>query len=730
MRFSRVHKFSVYAVAVLGLLALASGGALQGPIGLLIALGVVASWWAEGALLESRVYAQTQTGLLLFVMVLQTARVTMGGHNLLDAAVEFAALLQVSRLAFRRSAGEYQQSTALALAHLIAATVLGAGISYAVCFMGFVITLPWALTLGHLRREIEGNYLADARAGRAGVPIDVARILRSRRVVGVGLLAGSSLLSVPIFAMTALLFVLFPRIGLGVFSLRSSRGTATAGLGDQVDLSGHGTIRDDPTIVLRVEPPQLGDNPPASRVFRLRGAAFDFYNGHAWTRSSSHRIGVLRDMGNYDLHVYRGRERELQAYRLTLDGLDPPVLLLPPGSVRVRIEPRMEAGYPRYPELTRDHANEVRYGAQDDLGLVYTALVPRAIADDLGQWTSDREPLNERERASYLQLPSLSPRVLSLAHELTDEHAQPMEKARAIERYLRAMRYTLTIESGDAAHPIEDFLFRTHAGHCEYFSTAMALLLRAVDVPTRNVTGFLGGTFNAYGRFYAIRQGDAHSWVEAYTPDQGWVTFDPTPSAREPARPPTGLLAELDAVLEAMRARWRRYIVGFDLSSQLKLFQGAFRWMEWGRTSSSASNRASLRQQARGTESPEHSQRNGRIAVAVLAIAGLAGVLWFVRKRRDITPAQRAIRDSRTLVSSLDLAFERMGHRRPSSRSPVAHASALPLPAQRATLHEAAARWALARYGNFPLTEQELSEFQRQLRALTPPSPTAPPEAP
>src|SRR6185436_12218548 len=129
-------------------------------------------------------------------LVLEIARVLFFALSPLTAAVEFAALLQLSRLANRRTARDYQQITVLAMLHLIAATVLGGGLSYAACFVGFVIVTPWALTLGHLRREIEGNYLADARAGRAGVPIDVARILRSRRVVGAGLLVGSSLLAI------------------------------------------------------------------------------------------------------------------------------------------------------------------------------------------------------------------------------------------------------------------------------------------------------------------------------------------------------------------------------------------------------------------------------------------------------------------------------------------------------------------------------------------------------
>jgi transglutaminase-like putative cysteine protease len=523
-----------------------------------------------------------------------------------------------------------------------------------------------------------------------------------------------------------MLFVLFPRIGLGVFSLRQSRGTATAGLGDEVDLSGHGTIRDDPTIVLRIEPPNLGDTPPVTRPFRLRGAAFELYNGRAWSRRAAQRTSIPRDTSDYDLHAVRGDLRRRQVgYRITLDGLDPPVLLLPPATVRVRVEPRMEAGYPRYPELTRDSANEVRYAAQDDLGLVYSAYVPAAMADDLGRLTSDRAPLDDASRQRYLQLPEVSPALRALAARLTESETTAIGKAEAVERHLRTLRYTLTIESGSAERPVEHFLFQSHAGHCEYFSTAMALLLRSVGVPTRNVTGFLGGTYNRYGRFYAIRQGDAHSWVEVFDDRVGWVTFDPTPPAREPAAIRTGLLAEMDAVIEAMRARWRRYVVGFDLSTQLRLLQGAFRWFDGGARRRFGFGGSSARGvQPERTAAQRQSAQQRTLALGAVAIATLAGALWWARRGRSgRAPMQRSVRDAIALARALDEALRVRGHARPASRSPVAHAKTLvergePI-AQLAL--EVAERWAAARYGEHPLDDEELARYKQALAGFAAP---------
>src|SRR5262249_58140618 len=107
-----------------------------------------------------------------------------------------------------------------------------------------------------------------------------------------------------------------------------------------------------------------------------------------------------------------------------------------------------------------------------------------------------------------------------------------------------------------------------------FAASGMTVLLRAVDVPTRNVTGFIGGTWNRFGRFYAVRQGDAHSWVEVYIDNDGWRTFDPTPPAdAAPKSELSGAWAQLRDFLEATSQRWDRHVVGYDLSQQASLWR-------------------------------------------------------------------------------------------------------------------------------------------------------------
>jgi hypothetical protein len=120
--------------------------------------------------------------------------------------------------------------------------------------------------------------------------------------------------------------------------------------------------------------------------------------------------------------------------------------------------------------------------------------------------------------------------------------------------------------------PLADFLFNVKVGHCEYFSTAMAVLLRTHGIAARVVNGFLPGEYNETAGAFTVRQSDAHSWVEVYFPEtRSWVTFDPTPSAgrTEPIR--AGFGAQFKKYAEALELVWFQYVVGYDKQEQRTL---------------------------------------------------------------------------------------------------------------------------------------------------------------
>ncbi|HVY54670.1 MAG TPA: transglutaminase domain-containing protein, partial [Thermodesulfobacteriota bacterium] len=204
----------------------------------------------------------------------------------------------------------------------------------------------------------------------------------------------------------------------------------------------------------------------------------------------------------------------------------------------------------------------IKYGALSDIG----APSPRELR-------LDRSP-DEEDMGAYLQLPRLSGRVKDLADEITSDEDNRYDKAIAVKRYLLGnYSYTRTLERGSSDYPLEEFLFNVKKGHCEYFATAMVILLREAGVPSRIVNGFVGGTPNEHGNFYLIRESDAHSWVEVYFPEHGWVSFDPTPEAGD--APSVGILAVAASYIDYFRFRWNRYVIDFSERDQMRLLSDA-----------------------------------------------------------------------------------------------------------------------------------------------------------
>src|SRR5438552_3986489 len=111
------------------------------------------------------------------------------------------------------------------------------------------------------------------------------------------------------------------------------------------------------------------------------------------------------------------------------------------------------------------------------------------------------------------------------------DKATPYDKAEAIETYLRkTYKYSTVVKPAPAGRdPVDYFLFDLKADFCEYFASSMAVMLREVGVPARVVEGFTAGELDPLGR-YAVRELNAHAWVEAYFPQYGWIEFEPTPS--------------------------------------------------------------------------------------------------------------------------------------------------------------------------------------------------------
>jgi protein-glutamine gamma-glutamyltransferase len=247
----------------------------------------------------------------------------------------------------------------------------------------------------------------------------------------------------------------------------------------------------------------------------------------------------------------------------------------------------------------------------------------------------------------------------------------------------------------------------------------MAIMLRTQGVPTRNVNGFIGGTFNRFGGYYAVRQGDAHSWVEVYVDGKGFMRFDPTPPAdAAPQSEINGVLAFVRDMVEAAAQRWDRNVVGYDMRQQVSLLRAV------------RDRYGELRSKSKVASTMLASPRRALFTFAALVLAIGSGVYWWKRRsnpRSKHTPPseiEARIRETAELYRALEAALSLRGVPRPSGTPPLTHArglQALSHPAADVTL-QLTTRYLQARFGKMPLSLEERREFLRQVRELARPS--------
>nr|NIP56731.1 transglutaminase domain-containing protein [Gemmatimonadota bacterium]NIR77106.1 transglutaminase domain-containing protein [Gemmatimonadota bacterium]NIT85624.1 transglutaminase domain-containing protein [Gemmatimonadota bacterium]NIU29456.1 transglutaminase domain-containing protein [Gemmatimonadota bacterium]NIU34519.1 hypothetical protein [Gemmatimonadota bacterium] len=170
----------------------------------------------------------------------------------------------------------------------------------------------------------------------------------------------------------------------------------------------------------------------------------------------------------------------------------------------------------------------------------------------------------------------LDPRIAALADSLTRGLDNRYDQAAAIRDWLRTeFSYTRELPATSARATLEHFLFRRRAGHCEYFSTALAVLLRSRGIPARNVNGFLGGEWSEFGQYLAVTQNEAHSWVEVWYPGYGWVPMDATPAGTAGGSSGTVWFWPGRFLWDGIQHRWGKWVLDYSLDTQWNLLDRA-----------------------------------------------------------------------------------------------------------------------------------------------------------
>lgn len=581
MTFDTYFRISSYAMIASGTLALSVSGGMGVGLSVVFALVLAAGWKFEGTRWQLSERAGMFAVLLSLPLLyldwkLQSTLVwagepTRAGIAALTHFILFLSTIKLVQVKADRdwlflyliSFFEVLLAAGLSVSPLFVASLA----LYTFCALSTIVCFE----IRKARRAIEVQETHLLSAPRAGwlsrlskktVP-DAVQTPGSRDARRLPLVA-LSLLAL-IFALALPIFFIMPRFSGSALARADGGLNGVVGFSDEVTLGEIGRLQQSERIVMRVRV----EDPLAARhqTLRWRGVALDEFNGRSWRRSNKE----LEYRRGNDRNIFRlGTTQSLEhltTQTFYVEPIDTPVLFI--ASRPVAIQAALPyIGIDGEDSLTtRDHSQErISYRAYSDT----TEPPTEQLRRDLAPYPAPME--------RYLRLPNdLDPRIRDLTRGLIigTRSGNRYDAARVVESYFQQnFRYTLEQKSGGASDPLADFMFRAREGHCEYFSTAMAVMLRSAGVATRVVNGFQLGEYNDAADVYTVRQSDAHSWVEVYFPETGaWVTFDPTPVAGRPGNnDETGFWrGSLGKYAEALELFWIQYVVAYDKQEQRSL---------------------------------------------------------------------------------------------------------------------------------------------------------------
>jgi protein-glutamine gamma-glutamyltransferase len=561
MSFSRYFKISSYCLIAAGFLAIGATGAIDTLSLGLFAFVLALSWFVDTPALAKRIPAWALNSLVLLFLAFSFVDYRFVSRSFVVSAVHllfFASAIKLLTISRNRDCFYLYL---ISFAELLAAATLTIDITFGIFFFIFLFSAVSTLILFEMRRS-------NARALQGG---PVRPLIISSELKGTGmelfsrfparLMLGMTLgITCLILLLAIPLFLLLPRLSLGALNRPPSRAQLVSGFSDRVELGQGGTIRESDAVVMRVrvsEPPEML---PSS--LKWRGLSLEQFDGKTWRRGNAARQRILPQARYYKLEEFvQGTDLLWQTF--FLEALSTDVVF---ASYRILAV-----------------SDDLDFVQRDSSGNLFTSRhalrkLRYAAISDRTQPDIDAIPLNmdipESIRQSCLQLPALDPRIETLAGKVTQAIDNPYAKAQALESYLRSS-YAYSLELPEALQgkdPLAQFLFETRQGHCEYFASALAVMLRQMGIPARLVNGFRAGEYNSIGDAFVVRQYNAHSWVEAYFSPYGWCEFDPTPIQPQRAKPAFARML-LDA-LDAFDLWWWEGVINYDFGKQYNLVLG------------------------------------------------------------------------------------------------------------------------------------------------------------
>jgi transglutaminase-like putative cysteine protease len=423
-----------------------------------------------------------------------------------------------------------------------------------------------------------------------------------------------ALLGAPIMVV---LFVLFPRMA-PLWGMPEDALSGRSGLSGSMQVGTIASLALDSSIAMRV---RFEGTAPAQSDLYFRGPVLSTFDGREWKALRSQfpqRMQLAADLAV---------QGEPIQYQVTLEANQRPWVLVLDATPTA---PKLVAtSVSMTPELQwiadRPIADLVRYSAQSYPRFTHG---PQKLATGL---------------QDYLELPpGYNPRTLQMAGDMRRDPryatAGTQVLVDAVMERLRTGGYSYTLEPGVyGKNTADEFWFERKAGFCEHIASSFVLLMRALDIPARVVTGYQGGAVNGLDGYWTVRQSDAHAWAEVWIAGQGWTRVDPT-SAVAPAR--TGTFTRLSAPTNVFAQALSNVSPRFTVNLRAMWEAANNRWNQWVLNYSQARQLDLLRNI--GFESPSWEDL-GYVLSGLVVVAALMGAAWTLWERHQMDPWLRLL---------------------------------------------------------------------------------------
>lgn len=699
---------SLYLLLVMGFCALAGTAKLDVPSLVLVALSLLVRGYhlLRGTTI---VIPERWTSLLtVLYFVFYALDYFLLSQSFVSATVHMVLFIMVVKIFSVQRDRDLLYLAVLSFLMVLAAAVLTVDTVFIFTFCLFMLTAMATFVSMEMRRsERETRIIAVS-------PPDENRFSRSLYAVA-GLLAVSTL------AVGVIVFFALPRMTMGGYlQTLGSQTDFVTGFSENVSLGGIGRIQQSNAPVMHVQVLNGSLLPPDTK---WRGIALADFDGRRWSNPPTDAT-LIRPMRNVPVDLWRLRSNDAPIYssspRATLSYR---VIMEPVGSYVFFLASTPVSLNGPYREVSISSSGSVTKTDDARTVDIYEGEADTTNPSPLLQDSSSQDyPFALQAR--YLELPfRLDRRIPSLARTIVASADSNYGRAKAIEDYLRKnLGYTLDLP-GDEADPLAHFLFERKKGHCEYFASSMAIMLRTLNIPARVVNGFRGGEYNDLNHTYIIRARDAHSWVEAFFPKYGWVTFDPTPS--NAAQAGTNVSSRLALYVDALHEMWREWIVNYDFSHQARLgaeissgvnhLQGSVHTWYLGK----------YRQMLRNLRKMRGTVGSGTMVlfcalVLAMMVLPFGPRIWRALRRAKLlkNPADAPRNSASLWYARMLRVMERRGIRKTPAQTPVEFASAIEDPQVQKSVVVFTEHYERARFAGSAEDAMKLPELYEELETI------------